>query len=283
MATFTGGTKKRPLESAGTSGAKKVSKRVDSIDSYIPIEKGTSKNSAKEYSKRIDSIDSYIPIEKGTSKQVHLQILQGDILTENTEAVVVFRSQDGTAEGDSKRLLQKAGDRVEAEYQAARAKGGRNVAKGVVLTGAGDLALQQDAGDQQESGDVTHRKHILHIHVSHHNPVSHDDVSHHHKQISKFRDTIYTALRLAEKKEIKSISFPPLPHTDNSAEQNTILLEICTEFTEVNRPIRLHFIQLVTPQGIDVLKQLLHDNPFLDEVCDWELPVASEKGVLGTE
>ena len=90
-----------------------------------------------------DSFDEYMPIEKGTSKHVHFQILQGDITKENTQAVVVFRSQDGTAEGDSLRLLDAAGDLIKAEeYQIAKGRGGRNVAKGVVLTGAGDLALQ---------------------------------------------------------------------------------------------------------------------------------------------
>ena len=162
------------------------------------------------------SFDVYLPIEEGTSKHVHLQILQGDITQENTQAVVVFSSQDGTTEGDSLRLLQAAGDKIEAEYQAAKAQGGRNEAKGVVLTGAGDLA---------------HPLQILHLSV--------DD------NRVKLRETIVTALHLAEKHQLKSIAFPPLPCQICSVELVKIMVDSFNEFTVRDRPICLHFIQVV--------------------------------------
>ena len=70
------------------------------------------------------SIDVFIPIEEGTSKHAHLQILRGDITTENTQAVVVFRASDDTVEGDSLRVLQVAGQGIDDEYQRVKAQRG---------------------------------------------------------------------------------------------------------------------------------------------------------------
>ena len=178
-------------------------------------------------SKRIESIDAYMSIEKNKSKQVHVQALEGNIVTQNTQAAVAFRSQDGIAKGDSLELLQAAGDSIKNEYQLVKAEGGRNVARGVVLTGAGNL---------------THQQHILHLHIS--------------DNIPRFRETIFTALRLAEKKELKSISFPSMPQEFDTKERRYILLEIFREFTEADRPVCLHFIQQVTSHDYKYLKNV---------------------------
>ena len=195
--------------------------------------------------RRVDSIDAYMSMDRDTSKQVHLQILQGDITKENTQAVVVFRSTDNDGnmvEGESMILLLAAGASIDAEYKNSKAEGGRNVAKGVVLTGAGDLEYRQN---------------ILHLHVS--------------DSIPKFRETIFAALRLAEKKELKSISFPSLPDEFDSEERKNILLETLNEFIEEDHPLCLHFIQLVTSQRVDLFKQLFHNNPVLESfaVTNW--------------
>ena len=51
----------------------------------------------------ITCVDLYLPIEEGSSKHVQFQILYGDILSKNADAVVVFKSKraNNTAEGES--------------------------------------------------------------------------------------------------------------------------------------------------------------------------------------
>ncbi|XP_072022574.1 uncharacterized protein [Amphiura filiformis] len=170
----------------------------------------------KSVVKRTKSFDVFIPIEQGTSKHGHLQILQGDITKEHTHAMAVFRSDTDNAEGDSLRILQAAGDGIEAEYQNAKTQGERNVAKGVVLTGAGDLE---------------HPEHILHL------LVNQNDV--------KLRIALALALRLAEKQCLRSIAFPHLPAVLCSMDTVKTMLESFDDFTRVACPICLHFIQVV--------------------------------------
>ena len=149
---------------------------------------------------------------------VHLQVLTGDITTEKTEAVVVFRSNvDSAANGDSQRLLRVAGRNVDAEYQQVKSRGGISVARGVVHTGAGDL---------------DHPEHIFHFNMEGNNRV-------------KFRDTLMTTLRCADSMGIRSLAFPSLYH-DNSAEDIAkTMVESISEFTLKYRPMCLHFIQIV--------------------------------------
>ncbi|XP_072014251.1 uncharacterized protein [Amphiura filiformis] len=130
--------------------------------------------------------------------------------------MVVFRSKEDTTEGDSLRILQAAGDGIEAEYQHAKTQGGRNVAKGVVLTGAGNLE---------------HPNHILHL------LVNENDV--------RFRITLALALRIVERQYSKSIAFPHLPSGLCSIETVKTMLESFSDFIRADCPICLHFIQVV--------------------------------------
>ena len=172
--------------------------------------------------KRTKSFDCFIPIEEETSKHVHLQILEGDVTTENIDAVVVFKHQlsgssEGVPEGDSLRISNAAGDGINDEYAtaiSAKAEEGRHVAKGVVLTKAGDLP---------------HARFIMHLMVNS-NPV-------------KLRETLDTALRLTDNLQLNSISFPPLPYHLQSLTNS--LLESIDDFIKRDRPTRLHFLQLV--------------------------------------
>ena len=160
-------------------------------------------------------IDTYIPIE-GTSKSVHLHILQGDITTGDTQAVVIFRAKTGAAQGDSLRILQAAGQQnIDAEYWYVQAQGGRDVSRGVVRTGAGNLVKPQ---------------HILHLHV--------DD------NIGRFRDTLATAFRVADRLTLRSIAFPFLSNSTFDSFEET-MLESIVQFTTVDRPICINFVQLV--------------------------------------
>ncbi|XP_072015258.1 uncharacterized protein [Amphiura filiformis] len=171
---------------------------------------------SKSVAKRTKSFDVYIPLKKGSSQHVHLQILQGDIIKENTQAMAVFRSDTDIAEGDSLRILQAAGDGIKAEYQRAKTRGGRHVAKGVVLTGAGDLK---------------HLQHILHLLVNQ-NGV-------------KLRIALATALQMTEKQYSRSITFPHIPAIFSSVETVKTMLESFDDFTRVDCPMCLHFIQVV--------------------------------------
>ena len=172
-------------------------------------------------------MDAYIEIE-GTSMHVHLQVLKGDIVGTvrrlKTEAVVVFRSNiDGAANGDSQRLLHVAGQsgEVDAEYQQVKSQGGRPVDRGVVHTGAGALG---------------HPEHIFHLHLEAEN------------NRVKFRETLMTTLRLADRTEIKSLAFPSLLYSDYSAEEFAgTMAEAISDFTRNDRPVCLHFIRLVIP------------------------------------
>ena len=177
---------------------------------------GSSELPSGSKSQSTRSFDAYIPIQE-TSQHVHLQILQGDIEKENTDVLVIFRSDKGTVDGESLRLLQAAGDAVEAEYQNVKALGGKYVAKGVVLTRAGNLE---------------HPRHILHL------PWN--------KNIAKFRASLALALRLVEKQTLQLITFPHLPDAVSSTHTMHVMMESFEEFTMRYRPICLHFIQVVS-------------------------------------
>ena len=95
-------------------------------------------------------MDAYLD-SSWTNKRTHVQILKGDITTAETDVVVVFRSPDGTIEGESLRVLKTAGmEAIEKEYQTAKLQEHHETGKRVpywqrlvgnqiVLTGAGDL------------------------------------------------------------------------------------------------------------------------------------------------
>ena len=164
-------------------------------------------------------MDGYIEIER-TSTHVHLQVLKGDITNEKTEAVVVFRSNvdNAAANGDSQRLLRVAGRKVGAEYQQVKSQGGRSVTRGVVHTGAGNL---------------DHPEHIFHFHIEGDNRV-------------KFRETLMTTFRLADREGIKSLAFPGLLYHDYSPEGFAkTMVEAISDFTRNDLPVCLHFIQIV--------------------------------------
>ncbi|XP_072052001.1 uncharacterized protein [Amphiura filiformis] len=174
------------------------------------------------------STDVYLAIGE-TGRHVHIQILKGDITTEDTQLVVVYRSKDNnTVEGDSLRVLQAAGVGIETEYQNTKAQGGRYVKKGVVMTTAGNLR---------------HPRRILHLLLDD-NPRT-------------LRSTILTAFRFAEKQEFQSISFPPLSsqirfneeeiESSGGAKRLVLkkMLKCFEEFVQNDEPICLNFIQVV--------------------------------------
>ena len=177
-------------------------------------------------------MNSYIPIPK-TSHTVHIQIDKGNITNEKTQAVVIFRDQnDGTATGDSERVLYAAGkDGIDAEYREVKSHGGRTVSKGVVMTSAGHLRYP---------------RYLFHIHVKQDTPW-------------RLTDTVITSLCLADSMGLNSIAFPRLPDGLQTEPMIERLLESFVEFIEQKRPICLHFIQVV---------MTIDDKPTLSQYLD---------------
>ena len=95
-----------------------------------------------------------------------------------TEAIINFIYEDNIYGNDG--IIEAAGDAVKQEYEVNRMKGERDVKKGVVVTGAGNLPS----------------KAIFHVTVFPHQ--------------AKFRTALHTALRLADRRGLRSTAVPAL-------------------------------------------------------------------------
>ena len=177
--------------------------------------------SVKEYarfecSSRRESINLYRRIGSG-SRFVQIQILEDEVNIKDgrdtRRAVVVFRCADGTYLRESERVIQGVGD-VEAEYQTTKAKGGKYVRKGVILTKAG-----KNLG------------YIIHLTVDFEVDFS----------LVKLRDALITTLQVAEKHELKSIAFTSYLLTRINIHR---FLQIVGDFAKIYRPICVDFVQL---------------------------------------
>ena len=193
-----------------TSGKKFT---CESNSSFTPSDVEGEMISSSKVSVPTRTIDLFRRISSG-GKQIHIQILAGKLPTkecQDTQAVVLYRykkRKDDSA--DTKKVLQDAGSSVEVEYQAAKTEEGKYVSKGVILTSAG-----RNPG------------YLLHLTV-HHRPVM-------------FKETLITALRVAEKHEIKSVAFPPYMLTLFGINQ---FIELIEEFAKLYRPVCVDFVQL---------------------------------------
>ena len=177
-----------------------------------------------EYYLQPESINLYRRIGSG-SRFVQIQILNSEDHIkgcQDTRAVVVFRCKDETCLCANK-VIKEAGGDVGAEYQAAKAKGGKYVRKGVILTKAGKYP-----------------GYIIHCTVA--------------SSLVKFRDALVTALQVAEKHELKSIVFTSYVLTRIDIHQ---FLQIVGDFSKLYRPICLNFVQLfLTSREFNKLRQL---------------------------
>ena len=175
---------------------------------------------AEEHIKRVDV---FLPIEEGTRKHILFQIIQGEVVGENTntEAVVVYKSQHNNyiAEGESMNMLQAAGNGASAEFDTVETANVHNERyvhernERVVLTNANKLP---------------NVRHLLHLSVEN-NPTT-------------FKETLTSALRLCEMRQISSLSFAQLPL--KLQDLTNILLKSIEEFARRDRPICLMSVQL---------------------------------------
>ena len=160
------------------------------------------------------SIDLYRGISSG-GKQIHIQILAGTLPfkdCQDTQAIALCRFEHTNAY-ENMVVLQEAGSGVLEEHEAAKTKGGKYVSKGVILTSAG-----RNPG------------YLLHL-------TFHYD----HDLLVKDKETFITALRVAEKHEIKSVAFPPYLSHLFGIDQ---FIELIEEFAELYHPVCVSFVQL---------------------------------------
>ena len=132
-----------------------------------------------------------------------------------TEAIINFVYEDNIYGNDG--IIEAAGDAVKQEYEVNRLKDEHNVKKGVVVTGAGNL----------------HSQSIFHVTIFP-NPA-------------KFKNALHIALRLADRRGLRSIAVPAMPN-DSPAQKALIdqYFEVLYEFEEQANPMCLHSIVIVT-------------------------------------
>ena len=173
------------------------------------VDKVKERSECKYYSPQTMSIDIYKRIG-WSNRYCQIQILEGVVPTEeckDTQAVVVIRDEGDVILASSIGLLQED---VEAEYQAAKAEGGKYVSKGVVLTKAG-----------------TNSGYVIHLTID--------------RSIVKRREALITSLQVAEKNQLKSIAFPSYLLSKISINQ---FVQMIGEFAKTYHPICLDFVQL---------------------------------------
>ncbi|XP_072021164.1 uncharacterized protein [Amphiura filiformis] len=164
-------------------------------------------------------MDAYLPI-KGTEQAVHVQLRQGDITRQKTDAIINFRPSwfrehaSGVSTPSSAMvIMEAAGSRVESEYLTMRVKGGFRV----IMTSGGNLR----------------QKKIIHIT--------------HFYEPTKLQNAVFMALRLADKEHLKSIVFPVLDCSDSLQQLVSSLYKAFDNFARQYRPEFLHLIQIVVP------------------------------------
>ena len=155
---------------------------------------------------KVISIDIY-QRSGWSNRYVQIQILEGEVPTKeckDAQAVVVFRDAGDVILGSS------IEEDVETEYQAAKAKGGKYVSKGVVLTKAG-----------------TNPGYIIHLTMD--------------NSFVKCREALIASLQVANKHQLKSMAFPSYLFMKISIDQ---FLQMTGEFAKMYHPICLDFVQL---------------------------------------
>ena len=166
----------------------------------------------------IKSVDVFLPIEEGTRKHILFQIIQGEVVGENTstEAVAVFKSQHNNyiAEGESMKMLQAAGNGASAEFNTVETANVHN---------------ERYVHERNERVVLTNEN----------NPTT-------------FKETLTSTLRLCEMRQISSLAFVQLPF--KLTDLAKILFESIEEFARRDRPICLMSVQLYASSS-DVFNQ----------------------------
>ena len=138
-----------------------------------------------------------------------------------TNAIINFVYEDDIYGKDG--ILETAGEFVKEEYDVNRQKKDRVVRCGVVETGAGNLKPSQG---------------IFHVTVFQH--------------AAKFKTALHTALRVADRRGMRSVAVPALP-SDSPSEKASVdaYLEVFYEFEEQENPMCLHSIVIVNREESD--------------------------------
>ena len=152
-------------------------------------------------------------------RRVRLQLREGNITAEDTQAIVRFIYPN---DEDPNGLLRSAGDDIRLSYCGEKdgVDGRIGPQKGVVTTSAGDLPFE-----------VMFRVEVR------------DDQS-----VAKFRTDLFAVLRAADKLDIRSISFPGLISPLCSERYIAAFVEVIYDFENCENPLCLHFIRTVIPK-----------------------------------
>ncbi len=118
----------------------------------------------------------------------------------------------------SLKLLHKAGDEVELQYKALSSKNRMIAVRGVVITSGGRL----------------NQKRILHLNVT-------DNPDH-------LQETVMSALKMADKEKIRSLSFPALPMVLQHGTNIRNMFETFEQYAKQERPRYLNFIRVVVSE-----------------------------------
>ncbi|XP_072046580.1 uncharacterized protein [Amphiura filiformis] len=162
-------------------------------------------------------------------RHVHIQIQEGDIINEDTEALVRF-IYPGADDVDG--LLDAAGDLVRQEYAQEKAKGGLYVNRGVVCTSAGNIGQN---------------KRLFHVEVR---------LDEGPGTMAKFRTALHTTLRSADRQDLRSIAFPALALHTYRVEILKAYMEVVYEFEDCENPRCLWWIRTVLPAKKAVAAQM---------------------------
>ncbi|XP_072046592.1 uncharacterized protein [Amphiura filiformis] len=162
-------------------------------------------------------------------RHVRIQIQQGDIINEDTEALVRF-IYPGADDVDG--LLAAAGDLVRQEYAQEKAKGGLYVNRGVVCTSAGNIGQN---------------KRLFHVEVR---------LDEGPGTMAKFRTALHTTLRSADRQDLRSIAFPALALHTYRVEILKAYMEVVYEFEDCENPRCLWLIRTVLPAKKAVAAQM---------------------------
>ncbi|XP_072017255.1 uncharacterized protein TM_0508-like [Amphiura filiformis] len=176
-----------------------------------------------------------------------IKYLQGDIKEQDVDAIINFVYPEELLR-DANGVFAAAGERILAEFEDEKAKENRLVRRGVIVTSAGNLPFKK----------------IFHVMATH--------------NTAKMKDALHTALRQADREEMRSIAAPVpqlLDQNDSlqihqpqniSSELVEILgfprskaaadyLQIIQDFEKNEKPVCLRVINVLVPASPIEIKE----------------------------
>ena len=189
-------------------------------------------------------ICSFQEIMEISGEFISLKFQQGKITHQEVDAIVNFvyhPEEEHMSDFDG--VLAAAGQEITTEYENENSKDNRLVRRGVVVTTAGKLPCKK----------------IFHVNVANH--------------VGKMKDALHTALRQADREEMRSVAIPELRNTIKSYQtpagddktqelladilgiSSTDFLKIITDFEKIESPLCLREIRVLIPVSSSDVKR----------------------------